>query len=205
VRGHDRALRQAARDLVHSGPALGRGEDGATTAMLIDMAFFFVTATAHWHAKNQHAQQAAAAREAAEHLRTAYHSAAGTPLGILHHRGRRLSQPLRHKQAANLRTAVPELAEQALAEPGWYALAATLADTEAAGHDPTALLAEAAGRRELQTAESISDVLVWRLRRMADLPADATTMPEHTTAAATGSSRSALPSPSRDDRPRTAR
>lgn len=27
--GHDRALRQAARDLVYSGPALGRGEDGA--------------------------------------------------------------------------------------------------------------------------------------------------------------------------------
>src|SRR5690606_16910755 len=39
VRGRDRALRQAARDLVHSGPALGRGEDGATTAMLIDMVF----------------------------------------------------------------------------------------------------------------------------------------------------------------------
>ena len=50
-RGHDRALRQAARDLVHSGPALGRGEDGATTAMAIDMVFFLVTAAAHWHAK----------------------------------------------------------------------------------------------------------------------------------------------------------
>lgn len=60
-RGHDRALRQAARDLVYSGPAFGRGEDGATTAMAIDMLFFLVTATAHWHAKKGHAQQAAAA------------------------------------------------------------------------------------------------------------------------------------------------
>ncbi|MFK4222186.1 relaxase/mobilization nuclease domain-containing protein [Streptomyces sp. NPDC019890] len=184
-RGHDRALRQAARDLVYGGPALGRGEDGATTAMLIDMAFFLVTAAAHWHGKKQHAQQAAAARQAAEHLRAAYQAAAPTPLGALYQRGRRLSQPLRHEQIVYLRQAVPELAEQVLAEPGWYSLAATLADAESAGHDPAALLAKAAERRELDTAGSISDVLVWRLRRMADLPADASAMPEHTTSAPT--------------------
>ncbi|ELS55814.1 relaxase/mobilization nuclease domain-containing protein [Streptomyces viridochromogenes] len=184
-RGHDRALRQAARDLVHGGPALGRGQDGATTAMLIDMAIFFVLAAAHWHAKKEHAQQAAAARQAAEHLRDAYQAAAPMYLGPMHQRGRNLSQPLQRKQTASLRRAVPELAEQVLAEPGWYALAATLADVERAGHDPAALLAEAAERRELDTAESISDVLVWRLRRMADLPADASTAPEHTTTAPT--------------------
>ncbi|MFJ3620520.1 relaxase/mobilization nuclease domain-containing protein [Streptomyces iakyrus] len=204
-RGHDRALRQAARDLVYSGPALGRGEDGATTAMLIDMAFFLVTTAAHWHAKKKHAQQAAAANEAAEHLRAAYRAAAEIPLGAMYQRGRRLSQRLRHKQVAHLRRAVPELAEQVLAEPGWHALAATLADAETAGHDPTALLAEAAGRRELQTADSVSDVLAWRLRRMADLPADATTMPERTTNAVTGNGRAAGPSSSRDDRPGKAR
>ncbi|WP_053744570.1 relaxase/mobilization nuclease domain-containing protein [Streptomyces sp. NRRL WC-3618] len=200
-RGHDRALRQAARDLIHSGPALGRAEDGATTAMAIDMLFFLVTAAAHWHAKKEHAQQAAAAREAAEHLRTAYEAAAGVPLSVLYQQGRRLSQPLRQKQAARLRAAVPELAEQILAEPGWHALAATLADTERAGHDPAALLGEAAGRRELGTADSISDVLVWRLRHLANLPADATTMPKHTPAAAKGSGRAAPPAPNRDSQP----
>ncbi|MFE2093455.1 hypothetical protein ACFW94_39115, partial [Streptomyces sp. NPDC059460] len=61
VRGHDRALRQAARDLVHGGPALGRGEVGATTAMAIDMLFFLITAAAHWHARKGHAQRAEAA------------------------------------------------------------------------------------------------------------------------------------------------
>ena len=198
--GHGRALRQAARDLTYSGPALGRGEDGATTAMAIDMLFFLVTAAAHWHAKKEHAQQAAAARQAAEHLRTAYRAAADVPLSVLYQRGRRLSQPLRHKQAAHLRAAVPELAEQILAEPGWHALAATLADTESAGHDPATLLTEAAGRRELDTADSISDVLVWRLRRMADLPADATTMPDHTPYAAKRSRRAVPPAPSRDNR-----
>jgi len=170
-RGHDRSLRQAARDLVHSGPALGRGEDGATTAMAIDMMFFLITAAARWHAKKGHAQQAAAARQTAEHLRAAYQAAAAQPLGVLYQRGRRLGRPLLHRQTAVLHEAVPELAEQVLTEPGWYALAATLTDAENAGHDPTSLLTDAARHRELGTAESVSDVLVWRLRQTADLPA----------------------------------
>ncbi|MEU6285663.1 relaxase/mobilization nuclease domain-containing protein [Streptomyces sp. NPDC047028] len=171
VRGHDHALRQAARDLVHSGPALGRGEDGATTAMLIDMAFFLAIAAANWHAKRHHAQQAQAARQTAEHLRAAYQAAAMQPMANLGQRGRRMPQPLRHRQVAILRHAVPDLAEQILTEPGWPALAATLADAKDAGHDPATLLTEATRRRELDTATSISDVLVWRLRRSAHLPA----------------------------------
>ncbi|MEU0843954.1 mobilization protein [Streptomyces sp. NPDC005962] len=172
VRGHDRALRQVARELVHGGPALGRGEDGATTAMAIDMLFFLITAAAHWHAKKDHAQQAEAATRAAEHLRTAYQTASAHPLGVLYQRGRRLGRPLRQRQTAVLREALPELAERILAEPRWYALAVTLADAEAAGHDAAPLLADAAGQRELDSAESVSDVLVWRLRRAVDLPAD---------------------------------
>lgn len=177
VRGHDRALRQAARDLVRSGPALGRGEDGATTAMLIDMVFFLVTAAAHWHQKKDHAQQATAAWQAAEHLRAAYQSAAQQPMTALNHRGRHLLAPRLRAQASLLRRGLPELAERILAEPGWHALAATLADAQAAGYEPAELLRKAAERRELVTADAISDVLVWRLRRMAHLPADATTMP----------------------------
>ncbi|MYS51624.1 relaxase/mobilization nuclease domain-containing protein, partial [Streptomyces sp. SID6013] len=178
VRGHDRALRQAARDLVQGGPALGRGEDGATTAMAIDMLFFLITATAHWHARKGHAQQAEAAARAAEHLRAAYRAASAQPLGVLYQRGRRLSRPMLQRQTVLLRDALPELAEQILAEPGWYALAATIAEAEAAGHAPAALLSEVAARRELGTADSVSDVLVWRMRRTADLPADASQLPE---------------------------
>ncbi|MCX5127606.1 relaxase/mobilization nuclease domain-containing protein [Streptomyces sp. NBC_00347] len=170
VRGHDRALRQAAYDLVHSGPALDRGEDGATTAMLIDTAFFLVTAAANWHAKKKHAQQAEAAHQAAGHLRAAYEIAAAQPMSVLHQRGRSL--PLQRRQAVVLRQALPEIAEQVLAEPGWPALAATLADTRAAGHNPAHLLVEATRHRELDSATSVSDVLVWRLRRLAHLPAD---------------------------------
>ncbi|WP_329096771.1 relaxase/mobilization nuclease domain-containing protein [Streptomyces sp. NBC_01439] len=204
VRGHDRALRQAARDLVHGGPALGRGEDGATTAMLIDMAFFLVTAAAHWHGKKQHAQQAEAARQAAEHLRAAYQAAAGQPMAVLHQRGRFLPLPLQRRHTLLVRQALPELAEQILAEAGWPALAATLADAEAAGHDPTLLLTEATARRELDSAASVSDVLVWRLRRAAGLPADASTqpLPGTTTAQASSQSRTTGPAQNRDDRRR---
>ncbi|MGW3866979.1 relaxase/mobilization nuclease domain-containing protein [Streptomyces sp. NPDC005047] len=181
VRGHDRALRQAARDLVQGGTALGRGEDGATTAMAIDMLFFLITAAAHWHARKGHAQQAEAATRAAHHLRTAYQAAAAQPLGVLYERGRRLSRPLLQRQTALLREVLPDLAEQILAEPGWYALAATVGEAEAAGHDSAALLSEVAAQRELGTAESVSDVLVWRMRRAADLPADASQLPETST------------------------
>ncbi|MFJ8697809.1 relaxase/mobilization nuclease domain-containing protein [Streptomyces ardesiacus] len=196
VRGHDRALRQAARDLVLGGPALGRGEDGATTAMAIDMLFFLITAAAHWHARKGHAQQAEAAARAAAHLRTAYQAAAAQPLGVLYQRGRRLSRPMLQQQTVLLRAALPELAEQILAEPGWYALAATIAEAEAAGHDPAALLSDVAARRELGTADSVSDVLVWRMRQTADLPADASPLPGTSTAENRPAARGMAPRPS---------
>ncbi|MFD4994686.1 relaxase/mobilization nuclease domain-containing protein [Streptomyces buecherae] len=194
ARGHDRALRQAARDLVHGGPALGRGEDGATTAMAIDMLFFLITAAAHWHAKKGHAQQAEAAARTAEHLRTAYQAAAAQPLGVLYRQGRHLSQPVLQRQTAVLRAALPGLADQILAEPGWYALAATIAQAADLGHDPTALLADAVERRELDSADSVSDVLVWRLRRITDLPADASTLPPHSSTGGRCAARTTAPS-----------
>ncbi|MDX3835895.1 relaxase/mobilization nuclease domain-containing protein [Streptomyces europaeiscabiei] len=203
VRGHDRALRQAARDLVHGGPALGRGEDGATTAMAIDMLFFLITAAAHWHARKGHAQQAEAAAQAAGHLRTAYQAAAAQPLGVLYQRGRRLSRPVLQRQTVLLRETLPGLAEQILAEPGWYALAATIAEAEAAGHDPAALLSAAVGRRELGTAESVSDVLVWRMRRTADLPADASPLSESGTAGVQPATRRTAPQTSAPGRRRS--
>ncbi|MFJ6291836.1 relaxase/mobilization nuclease domain-containing protein [Streptomyces griseoviridis] len=203
IRGHDRALRQAARDLVQGGPALGRGEDGATTAMAIDMLFFLITAAAQWHAKKGHAQQAEAAARAAEHLRTAYQAAAAPPLGVLYQRGRRLNRPLLQRQTLILREALPGLAEQILAEPGWYALAATIAEAEAAGHDPAALLSDAVERRELDTADSVSDVLVWRMRRTADLPADASSLPETSTAGVQSATRRTTTRPSAPGRRRS--
>ncbi|MGY4968372.1 relaxase/mobilization nuclease domain-containing protein [Streptomyces nigrescens] len=172
-----RALRRAARELIYGGPALGRGEDGAGTAMVIDTLLFIVVAAARWHSEHQHAQQAAAARQAAEHLRAAYRAASATPMAAMRERGRRLPAAARSQHASTVRTTLPALAERLLAERGWDALAATLTDIEQAGHDTGTLLSQAAGRRELDSAESVSDVLVWRLRRLADLPADSPAQP----------------------------
>ncbi|WP_327354494.1 relaxase/mobilization nuclease domain-containing protein [Streptomyces sp. NBC_01304] len=194
---HAQDLRRAARDLVRSGPALGRGEDGAGTAMVLDMLAFLAIAAAHWHAQRDHAQQAEAARRAAEHLRAAYQQAAREPLIVLRERGRHIAPSLRRQHEATVRAALPELADTVLAEPGWDALAGTLADAEHAGHDPHALLAEAAALRELDTASSISEVLLWRLRRTADLPVYATPAAGATQAKATRpASARQMPTPS---------
>ncbi len=199
---HAQDLRRAARDLVYSGPAFGRGEDGAGTAMVLDTLVFLAIAAAHWHAQRQHAQQAEAARRAAEHLRAAYQQAATEPLTVLRERGRRIAPSLRRHHATTVRAVLPELAETVLTEPGWDALVATLADVTRAGHNPQALLAEAATRRELDTADSISDVLVWRLRRIADLLAyvPATTQASRITDRQAMAPRLATPSASRAPR-----
>ncbi|MFD3582883.1 relaxase/mobilization nuclease domain-containing protein [Streptomyces sp. NPDC058683] len=195
---HGQALRLAARELLYSGPARGRGEDGATTAMLIDTLFFLMLAAAHWHAHRRHAQQAQAARQAAAHLRTAYATTSEAPLALLREQGRQIIQPVRDWYALQVHMALPDVADSVMAEAGWPALVATMAQAEQAGHDPRTLLAEAADLRELDSASSTSDVLTWRLRRMADLPADATN-PRH------GQSTSNTPTPQTPRQPGTSR
>ncbi|MCQ4081761.1 hypothetical protein NGB36_14380 [Streptomyces sp. RB6PN25] len=54
---------------------------------------------------------------------------------------------------------------------GGDALAASLDEAVRAGHNPAALLKQTGEIRELGTANHISDVLVWRLRRLGNLPA----------------------------------
>lgn len=167
-----RAFRTAARGIIQAGGALGRGEDGGTTAMLLSTLVLLTLAAAHWHSARNHAQQAHAARQAAHHLRTAYHHAATTPLRALNAQGRALPQAERRTRQATIRTALSESGlrpDRSAANTD--ALAATLAQAEHAGHDPKALLQQAIDMRELDTADNVNDVLVWRLRHLAQLPA----------------------------------
>ncbi|WP_236244020.1 relaxase/mobilization nuclease domain-containing protein [Streptomyces sp. CC210A] len=167
------ALRAAARGIVRAGNALGKGEDGGTTAMLLSTMVLVTIAAIHWHSARGHAQQAAAARQAAQHLRAAYQSASATPMKAMREQGRRLPAPVRDRYAHTVETALPGQAGNILREPGWDALAATLAQAEQAGHNPEALLQQAIEWRELETADNVNDVLVWRLRRIGKLPATA--------------------------------
>lgn len=144
-------------------------KDGTLLTIVLDALLLAVIAAQHWHRTRNHTQQAEAARQAAEHLRVAYRAAAAKPLAVIHHRGRRLALPLLERQAAAVRQALPDLAEQILADPAWPTLATTLNDATTAGHDPTALLTQAARHRELDTAANLTEVLTWRLRRLPDL------------------------------------
>ncbi|MFE5908712.1 relaxase/mobilization nuclease domain-containing protein [Streptomyces wedmorensis] len=168
-----RALRTAARGIVRAGNALGKGEDGGATAMLLSTMVLVTIAAIHWHSARGHAQQAAAARQAAQHLRAAYRSAATTPMNAMREQGRRLPAPVRDRYAHTVEAVLPGQADHILREPGWDALAATLAQAERAGHDSEGLLHQAIEWRELETAENVTDVLVWRLRRIGKLPATA--------------------------------
>ncbi|MFI5748878.1 relaxase/mobilization nuclease domain-containing protein [Streptomyces sp. NPDC051644] len=172
-RSHIRARHQQAQTTRQAIKAILREpapKDGALIVILLDALILAVVAAQGWHHTRRHDQQAEAARQAAEHLHAAYQAAAVQPLAVIHQRGLRLAVTVQQRQAVLVRQVLPTLAEQILTEPSWPALAATLADVQGAGHDLTVLLAEAA-RRELDTATSINDVLVWRLRRSAHLPA----------------------------------
>lgn len=170
-RADNRAIRSAARGIVRAGDALGRGEDGGATAMVLSTMVLVAIAAARWHSARGHAQQAAAAQRAAQHLRSAYRSASAVPMNAMREQGRRLPEPVRQRYAGTLEAALPEQADQVRREPGWDALTATLDQAERAGHDPDALLQQAIAWRELDTADNVTDVLVWRLRRIGKLPA----------------------------------
>jgi hypothetical protein len=164
-----RAMRSAARGIVQAGGALGRGEDGGATAMLLSTLVLAAIAAARWHSARGHAQQAEASRQTAQHLRAAYRQAAAVPLQALHAHGRALPVAERRRHEITIRAALPLTRTDS--ETQHDALAATLAQAEQAGHDPKALLQQAVDMRELDSAENVNDVLVWRLRRLADLPA----------------------------------
>jgi len=166
-----RALRSAARAITYGGSALDHGDDGAAAVELLTFLLLILSAAATWHSAHSHEQQARAARTTAQHLRAIHKEMAARPMDTLAKRGRALSAQARDRQLAAVGQALHgEMGQRLVKEPAWDALAATLAEAEAAGHDPVALLAQAQERRELDTAESMSAVLVWRIRKIAQLP-----------------------------------
>ncbi|GAA0293910.1 hypothetical protein GCM10010302_35680 [Streptomyces polychromogenes] len=187
VRAHHQqaqATRRAVKAIVRE-PA---PKDGAALAILLDAILLAVVAAQHWHHTRHHDQQAEAARQTAEHLRTAYQAATAKPLAVVHERGRRLTISVIQQQGVVVRHALPDLADQILTESNWPALAATLADAETAGLDPTALLTRAARHRELDTATSISDVLTWRIHHLAGTAGESRARPRPATTTRPGSS-----------------
>jgi conjugative relaxase-like TrwC/TraI family protein len=63
---------------------------------------------------------------------------------------------------------LPDLAREITEDPAWHAVLRALRDAETDGWDTRALLANATRRRELTTAQSLAQVISWRLRRVID-------------------------------------
>jgi conjugative relaxase-like TrwC/TraI family protein len=63
---------------------------------------------------------------------------------------------------------LPDLANEIVADPAWHAVQRALRDADAAGWDTPVLLHRAARQREIGSAQSAAQVLVWRLRRVID-------------------------------------
>ena len=84
--------------------------------------------------------------------------------------------------AGVLQQALPEQATAILADPAWPALRTRLIAVEKTGEDPVEVLSAVAARRELGSADSVAEVLTWRL--------DGWSRQRGATAAATGKSPS---------------
>ncbi|MFJ4410736.1 relaxase/mobilization nuclease domain-containing protein [Streptomyces sp. NPDC088910] len=158
-------LRQAARDIAHAGD----GPDGSAFAVLLTALVWSAILAARWHQARGHRQQAEAARTAVIHLQAAYDQAAAPHLTALTHR--QPTMEITHTLAAHVRAAVPDHADRILTDPTWPALATVLADAQAAGHSPRALLTEAAARRELDSARQPAQVLLGRIQHTTRNPA----------------------------------
>ncbi|MGE6727439.1 mobilization protein [Streptomyces niveus] len=158
-----RALRRSVQAIWRDRPQDG---DGTGLAMLLDAVLTAVAYAMHWHRTHQHAQQEAAAEQALVHLQIAYGQIAEPVLAGLAQRAP--SNQTKRRFAHHLQQTVPEHAERILNDASWDALAAVLAEAEAAGHNAATVLDQALGQRTLDDAHSPARALTWRIRRLGE-------------------------------------
>lgn len=166
--------RESTQVLSRSVSSVGRNDTVAALGFLLALVTA-VEASRRWHQAQEHRVQADAAGRAGRLL----HEAVEVTVGVNAAReytprpkraatrpgtGRRAAAaPDIRPMAGTVQEAVPEHAREILADPAWPALRARLAEVEKAGDDPGDVLAAVAARRELNSADSVAEVLVWRL------------------------------------------
>ena len=153
-------LREAAHHLSHAGQAMGQSDELAAVLSFALAAIELVRALRAWHQSLKGDAAAACADATIDGLDGAARSL-GAP-----------SRPRPDARAAGradlkdaVRQALPALHDQILRDRAWPALAGMLAVAERAGHRPAAALTHIAAHRELATADSLAQVLAWRLHR----------------------------------------
>ncbi|MFJ4686228.1 relaxase/mobilization nuclease domain-containing protein [Streptomyces sp. NPDC088789] len=163
---HARALRNAVRNVLRTPDP----NADTTFAMLLDVACLVIIAVARWHQLRHHDQQAAAAHNALTHIQAAFDMAVAAPLATLG--AWRPPQQSVDRIIRQLRQAVPAHAEQITEDQDFPALATVLAQVDAAGHDPEALLSQAVDQRPLDGARHPARVLLWRIQRITTMTAE---------------------------------
>ncbi|MFP8886799.1 relaxase/mobilization nuclease domain-containing protein [Streptomyces mangrovi] len=202
LEGQARELyRESSQLLSRSAAAAGRSDAAAALGFLLALVTA-VEASRRWHEAQEHRAQAHAAGRAGRLLREAVEVTAGAA-AAREHRPRRRTAKARtatgqrlaaaageRPMAGVVQQAVPAHARAVLADPAWPALRTNLTELERAGEDPVEVLATVAARRELTSAESVAEVLSWRLdgwRRQRGATAAAGTNPPAAPADGTGS------------------
>jgi hypothetical protein len=168
-----RHLRSATQLVVLGASALGSGGEAAASLALMVALALAVAAAIRWHQAHQMRGQEQAARGAALQLRAAVEITHGGGTSGQGRRGpmwqRTQLQPVGPELTAAyqsvVRSVLPQYADAIVGEAAWPALAATLRTTASAGYDPARILAQVARRRGFDDADSIAEVLVWRLQR----------------------------------------
>ncbi|MFF3256473.1 relaxase/mobilization nuclease domain-containing protein [Actinacidiphila glaucinigra] len=176
LEGQARELyRTSSQALTTASTSAGRHDTVAVLGLLVALATA-VAASHRWHEAQHHRAQAEAAGRAGRLLREAVEVTAGS-LAARDHRPRPRQVPARpgisrrtpgvadgeRPVAAMVQEAVPELAQAVLTDAAWPALRRRLVAMERDGEDPGQVLAAVAGRRELGSADSVAEVLSWRL------------------------------------------
>lgn len=175
LNGQARELyRESTQILSGSVSSVGRNDTAAALGFLLALVTA-VEACRRWHQAQGHRVQAEAAGRAGRLLREAVEVTAGAsaargyrprPRRTAARAGtarRAATAPGARPMGGVVREAVPGHAREVLADPAWPALRARLSEVEKAGDDPADVLATLAARRELNSADSVAEVLVWRL------------------------------------------
>ncbi|MFF4902613.1 relaxase/mobilization nuclease domain-containing protein [Streptomyces sp. NPDC001068] len=175
MEGQARELyRESSYVLSRSVSTVGRNDTVAALGFLLALVTA-VQASQRWHDAQEHRAQAEAAGRAGRLLHEAVEVTTGANAARAYRprskrgavskgSGRRAAAaPSARLMSGVVQEAVADHAREVLADPAWPALRAQLVEVEKAGEDPAEVLATVAARRELTSADSVAEVLVWRL------------------------------------------
>ncbi|CAL9677749.1 hypothetical protein SUDANB105_08060 (plasmid) [Streptomyces sp. enrichment culture] len=175
LEGEARGLyRESAQLLTQSAAAAGRNDTAAALGFMLALVQA-VEASRRWHQAQEHRAQAEASGRAGRLLREAVEVTAGVSAArefrsrpkraaVRPGATRRASAESRERlMAGAVQQALPEHARAVLADSAWPALRSRLMAVEKGGEDPADVLVAVAARRELSSADSVAEVLTWRL------------------------------------------